>query len=583
MILNIDRVRSAFGRLKSWQVAAVMTVNGVATFFNGLANAFQGDDAYQIVNNPPVHSIGNLFQFFSASTFYNGEKLSGEYYRPLMTTVYSVIYTIFGAHPMVFHIVQLSVYIGAAFLLYLVLKHFLKQLLAFGLALVFLVHPINSQVVYSIPTMQDALFFFFGMLAIWILIYRKSTKSLRYAAGCLFLALLAKEAGWLFVIMAVLYVWWFDKDRLKSFLGILVLPLVIYGALKLNAVGLHHSQRAAPIDSVSLASRLLTAPSIVLFYLITLVFPRHLASTRYWVYSSFSVQHVLVPLLVIAIVVGAFVLGSRIVRQKLPKKAYKSYVFFGIWTVLGIVPYLQIVPLDMTVCETWFYFATAGLLGMVGLIIQTVKWRKWPVWPQLAIIVLAVLIIGGLSIRSAVRGSDYRSQYVLAQHDVLVEPGNYSALNNISQHLIDHQQYKGAAKYAQRSIDIYPVVSNYNNLGVSRQQSGDYPGAVQAYTQALKYNDLSVIYENLSLILIVYSDPTTAGQFLQKAITTHPHDFKLWVYTAVFEGARGNNAGAKTAITNATKYGQVPPYIYNNIMGAQPFTLPLLGKTLLIH
>ncbi len=579
----IDKIRVAFNRLSSRYVAVLMVLVGVATFFNGLTNPFQGDDTYQIVNNPPVHSIGNLFQFFGASTFYNGETLSGVYYRPLMSTMYSLIYTLFGAHTFMFHAVQLAVYIGGAFLLYLVLKHFIPPALSLLLALVFLVHPINSQIVYSIPTLQDALFFFFGMLALWLLIHYKSVNSLWAVAGCLLLALFSKEAGWLFVIMAVLYVWWFNRPRLKPFIGILVLPLALYVLLKVNAVGWHHSQHAGPIDSASLASRLLTAPSILLFYIKTLVLPLSLASTHYWVYATFSVAHVLVPLLTVLAVIVLFAYGGYRVRSKLPKRAYKTYLFFAIWAVLGLVPYLQIIPLDMTVCETWFYFATAGLFGMIGLSARTFSRRKMPAWSVVFLLIALCVVIIGFGVRSGLRGGDYRSQYVLAQHDVAVEPSNYSALSNISQHLIDTKKYNEAAAYAQRSIDVYPVMTNYNNLGVARQQAGNYPAAIQAYKQALKYNDLNIIYENLSLILIVHSSPTEASQFLQKAVIKYPHDFKLWVYLAIFEGARGNHAGAKAAISNASQYGQVPPYISTNIMNSQPFTLPLLGKSLLIH
>src|SRR6266571_1779293 len=166
----MQRFLAKINKLDPWQAACIIAVIGLCVFFTGLTNPFEGDDTYQIVNNPPVHSIKNIVTFFESSTFYNGAKLSGDYYRPTMTVVFSLLYTLFGPHTVAFHIMQLALYLASAFILYLVFKRFLKPALALALALIFLVHPLNPQIVYAIPTMQDALFFFFGILGLWLLI-----------------------------------------------------------------------------------------------------------------------------------------------------------------------------------------------------------------------------------------------------------------------------------------------------------------------------------------------------------------------------------------------------------------------------
>jgi hypothetical protein len=565
--------------LKSWQVACAFAVIGLAVFFSGLANPFQNDDTFQIVNNPPVHSIKNFPQFFQAGTYWDGQRLTGSYYRPMMTTAFSLIYTLFGAHPVAFHVVQLSLYIASAFLLYLVFKRFLKPAAALLLSLLFLVHPLNSQIVYSIATMQDVLFFFFGILALYLLMRSDLVKSLWAVSACLLLSLLSKEAGFVFIIVSLLYLFWFNKERILAFLGVTAVPVIIYLALRSHAVGLGSKQLAAPIDNVSLAGRLLTAPSIVEFYITKFTFPWKLASTYYWVYPKFTLTQTVLPLVVDLIAAGLIVYAGLLIRRKHPKTDFRVFSFFAAWTVLGVILYLQIVPLDMTVCETWFYFSVAGLLGMIGVALRSVKLRVAPAWLLVPVVVLLCI----LGIRSAFRGTDYRSQFILAQHDVAASPGDYSAMISISQHLIDQGNFKEAAAYAQRSIDIYPAVSNYNLLGVSLEQSGDYPGAAKAYNTALKYNNLSTVYENLGLILVVYSDPSTTSRFFQKALSVYPHDYKLWVYLAIFEGAKGSPDNAKAAIQNAMKYGAVPQLLYADIMTNQPFALPLLGKSLVVR
>ncbi len=574
-IFMLDKINA----LKPKHVAYIFAVVSLVVFFTGLKGGFQGDDRYQIVNNTPVHSISHIAQLFGSGTFYNGQHLTGIYYRPMMSSTFSLIYAIFGAHPIAYHLVQLVLFTASAFLLYLVFRKFIGQALSLFLALLFLVHPINSQAVFAIPSMQDALFMLFGLLGLWILMTYKSFRSQFLAAFCLFLALLSKETAVIFVFIALLYLFLFERKRLYKFILILIVPFAIYLALKLNAVGLSAKQNGAPIDNLGLAGRLINAPSILLFFFAKLIFPWKLATGYYWVHNKVSFLHFFLPLLLDVIVVGIFVyLGIR-VRRKLPNASFLAYIFFAVLAVVSVLPYLQIVPLDMTVCEDWFVPAVAGVLGMAGIATTSFKLRIDKRWP----ILLGVLIIALMGVRTAVRGTNYQTQYKLAVHDVSASKEDYSAMNNIAEGLTSQGKYRQAALYAKQSINIYPAISNYNNLGVALQDAGEYTQAEQAYNTALKYGSLSEIYENLGQIQLAYGVPPANFQFFQKAINTYPQDFKLWLYIAILEGSSNNKAAAKVAITNAVKYSPVPAVIYNDIMKDQPFTVPILGKVLLVQ
>src|SRR5262249_49408202 len=89
-------------RLTTTMSVLVITILGFATHFTGLRNPFVTEDYSQIINNPVVHSITNIGRFFGGSTFYVGghgaTHLVGIYYRPLMTTTFSILYTLFGPH-----------------------------------------------------------------------------------------------------------------------------------------------------------------------------------------------------------------------------------------------------------------------------------------------------------------------------------------------------------------------------------------------------------------------------------------------------------------------------------------------------
>ena len=564
-------------------VALLFTIIGIVVFASGLMRPFQNDDAPQIVDNQIVHSFGNISKFFAGSTFYDGEKLSGIYYRPLMTTTYSLIYSVSGAQPTAYHLVQLALHVGTAVLVFLVLTRWLKRPTAFILALIFLIHPLNSQVVLSIPTMQDALYAFFGMWALWRLIMHGKEKSYWDVAGLLMLSLFSKEAGILFVIITLLYQWFYRRDELRKFILTLLAPIALYLAARLSAVGFVPAQHAGPINDLTFWQRLLTLPSAFLFYFVQFVWPSQLALTRYWTHESWSLGGVVVPLLIDIILIALMVAGFIAVKRRLKKPQAIGYGFFALWLAIGMAPYLQILPgLDMTACETWFYVPMIGLLGMIGITLQLVPWKRVKrQWQTIGLILLALVIVA-LGARSVMRGFDYSSQTNLAYVDLTVEADNYAALNNISQSYLDKGDYEKGIEYAKRSIDRFPVSSNYVNLGAGLQLLHQYPQALAAYDKALSYGESSTIYANLALIHIVASKPVVASAFFARVLHQYPHDFKLWLYDAVFEGALGNHDAAKTAITTASQYGEVPSGIYTSIMNSTPFTLPILDKKVLI-
>jgi hypothetical protein len=553
--------------------AVIILVAGVATFFSGISNPFIGDDNSQIVNSLPVHSITNIGTFFTSGTFYAGnDQLGGPYYRPLMITVYSLLYTIFGPNPLYFHLFQLLLCVSSAIILYFFFRYSFKPALALPISLIFLVHPINSQVVFAMPKMGDALFFFFGILALWLLIRFHSIRSLLAVAVCLLLSLLAKETGILFVAMALVYLIGFNRGRLYPFIGIMLLPIALYVALDISSTGLNHNPYNSPIDNLDLGGRLLTAPSIVLFYLTKFVWPLQLASAYYWVHPTFSFQYFVLPLAVdLAVIAGIVYIGSQ-VRNRGTKAQHRTFWFFATWLALGLIAHLQIIPLDMTVSENWFYFPMVGILGMTGITLSIFA-PSIRVDRRIFVAIISVLIVL-LGIRTAARGADWSNEYTLAQHDVAVSPEDYSADVLIAGYL-DHQgNLAGAREYANNAVSAYKTGSTYNALGSALYTSGDYAQAKQAYLTALTYQQVSLIYDNLASLTLYYGDPSQNRSFLISAVQMFPQDGTLWLRLAVFDQRNHDNADAKVAISNAYTYGAGNQVAYTQIMNDAPITIP---------
>jgi protein O-mannosyl-transferase len=579
-IAGNGKLLTKLNTIKSWQVACVIAVVGLGVFFSGLNGGFQGDDKLQIVDNLPVHSLSNLPQFFGSSTFWNGESLVGSFYRPMMTVTFSLIYSLFGANPLAFHIFQLLLYIACAFVLFLFIRPFFKSALALLVALLFLVHPINSQVVFAIPSMQEPLFFLFGILALFTLSRSQTNKSFVIAALFLLLSMLSKESGIIFAGLTVVYLGLFKRERTFSFIKIAAIPAILYILLREHAVGfLPSTIHAAPISTLSFGERMLTLPSIIVFYIGTFLFPANLATSYYWTHQAFNISDVAVPLAIVVLIIGGLIYAGNIVKKRALKNEFLLYLFFGIWAIVGLLPYLQIIPLDMTACEPWFFASIPGFLGMIAVLLSTAMPKPQTKW----VYIIAVPIIFALGVRTAIRGVDYASQYTLASKDISVSKDSYLAMNNLAQSLIQTNRLDEALTYARSSINIYPAVTNYTNLGVIKQKQGDFDGAKRAYEKALEYGSLGITYENLGIVNLTVGDHQKNVIFFHEALKAYPRNNRVWTYLAIQEAENGAHQKSKVAITTAAHYGAVPQQLYYAIMNEQAFDITLPGSNRIIH
>jgi len=556
----------------------ILITAGSLVFFNGLFGNFVSDDVSQLVENPIVQSMRNIGNFFTSSTFYNGGNLEGTFYKPLQSTIFSVIYSFFGANPFFFHLFQLIVHIASAYLLYLVLKHFFRNIPALILALIFLVHPINSQAVFYISATQDILFFFFGILALYITTTFKSKKNLILVALFLFLSLLSKETGIAFSIITACYVLLYDRKRFNSLFLCIMMVFAFYLLLRINAVGLLTKSSAAPITKADFMSRLMTMPFILFTYLRIFIFPLFLSSSYQWIITTISFSKFILPLLVdiLFIVVSTCYL---IFLRRRKSEGFKSFLFFFIWFWIGIFIHIQIIPLDVSLAERWFYFPIVGLLGMVGIFLESVHLKIENKW----LIVVAVVLLVVLSTRTIMRSFDWKDNFTLATHDVKVSPDSYELENSISYELINRGKFDQALVHEERSIQLFPYYTNYLNLGAIYFNLGDYERAKEAYFRSISFGDYYQTYEGLGGLTLVSGDVKDNIVFLNKALKKFPRDAKLWLFLAIVQYRNGEVDVAKNSINTAYKYDQGNAFVYKKIMNNEPLDLKIQGAHLEIN
>lgn len=561
-----------FSDITSKKAILIISILGIVVFGNSLGNGFVGDDMAQIVSNYSVHSASNIFRFFSGSTFYNtGSQLGGLYYKPLLSTTYSLIFTVFGSRAVAFHAFSIFFHLVVTSLLFLILARFFRKPLSLILSLIFLVHPLNSEVVYYISDLQDSLFMFFGLLGLYKIFRIKSTNSIIIASIFFFLSVLSKETGVLFFPLALIYIYTYERKYLYQLLAILSFTILIYLGLRMNAIGIFVIPDNAPIATLNLTERILHIPSIIFFYIKTFIFPLHLSVSWHWTIRSLTLRDFYLPLLVDILTLGLIVyFGAKLYKQK-QSFHFKSYLFFSLWLLVGLLIHLQIVPLDATVADRWFYFTMAGSLGIVGTLLQVYNIRL----TNKDIIIIVIAILGILSVRTFIRGFDWRNNFILYSHDVKVSD-SFVLENGISYELAEMGHYNEARVHAERSIELFPYFINYNSLGNAYVFLADYQKAQAAYKKALEYSEYYQLYNNLGFIYVtIDGDEDEEIEFIKKGIKLYPENSNLWFYLAILQYKIDRVSEAKNSILNAQKYNY-----NNNIDIKKTYNAIILGQPL---
>ncbi len=549
---------------------------GFIVYANAMFNPFIADDQSQIVENPIIHSIINFPYFFTGGSFNAGGGAAGIYYKPLFSLMLSIIFTLFGPSPFFFHTAQLSLHIINAILVFFLCKKFLKRHFAFFLSLIFLIHPINSESVIYISGMQEPLFFFFGIIGLFLLMRNRITiLSFFFTSVCLFLSLLSKETGILFVLIAIVYALLFKRNLLKYCIVFFALTVGVYLFLRIVIGGIYFNREVlSPMMQASFFERIISFPSFFFYYIKTFFFPYSALFSQQWVVKQINFTSFIAPLLIDLFFLSVlFAIGA--VLKKHSKKSIKIFLFFSLWFLFGIIFHSQLFPLDTTVSDRWFYFSIIGLLGVLGVGYEYLI-DAGPGIKKTIIAIIAITIISLLSIRTTVRNTNWSSPIVLYSHDILLMPPNFSLENSLSYEYLKEMKLPQAFAHAKKSVGLFPTFLNLTNLGAVYTQMGDINKGRTYFLKALQKGDFYLTYQNLAGISAFYDQPGEAKKDILKYIKRFPGNSKLYIYLSVAFYRGGDSKNAKIYAQKACQlsYDSECLYLLNQIENR----LPIEGK-----
>ncbi|MBK8806067.1 MAG: hypothetical protein IPO21_05220 [Bacteroidales bacterium] len=177
----------------------IILISVFIIYGNTLRNEYALDDAIVITQNDftkeGFSGIGKHLSNESFTGFFKEEKklVSGGRYRPLSFITFSLEYEFFGENPHVSHFINIVLYILLSLLIFKILLLLFKEenqvwykRISFWATMLFVFHPIHTEVVANIKGRDEILTFLGALAALYVaILYVKASKPKMQKTSCL--------------------------------------------------------------------------------------------------------------------------------------------------------------------------------------------------------------------------------------------------------------------------------------------------------------------------------------------------------------------------------------------------------------
>ncbi len=534
-----------------------LIIIGFSLYAVNLHNKLFWDDDDWIVNNAYVHDFSHLKEIFTQNIL-SGFGLNSNYYRPLLLISFAVNYTIHGIKPFGYHLLSNGFHVANGILVFLLLlSAFKRKLPAFLAALLFLIHPLQTETVTYISGRGDPMSVFFMLLALWLFIKAESGKRkwlwLAVSLSSFILAILSRETAVLLpALLMVFYIAFLSNERfLKSIGGALskTLPYwaisAIYGILRLTVLNFNNTLNFYSQTNVytqHLSYRLYTFGHALFEYFKLIFAPVNLHMERNLsVDTSFFQWPVwLVGLAVLGLVWWLIFLYRRSLRSRnLEPRTYNlapfQIWFFGVgWFFVAMLPVSGIVPINAIMYEHWLYLPLIGLFAFAGFyldkLLSFAKSKKLFLFYLLVIILVAYFAFFAVT---SIKRNILWGKPVEFYNDILkYNPTSIRILNNLGNTYSAQGDLKNAADVYQRAIsspDGNNFAQPYYNLGNIYRDMGNTDKAIEEYKNAIEVDpNFPFAYQNLAVIYANRGDLNNAAKMLEKVKKLKPYDARVY-------------------------------------------------------
>jgi len=463
---------------------------------NTLFHQYALDDAIVITQNEytkkGISGIREILTTDSFTGFFGQQKnlVAGGRYRPLSVVTFALEYHFFGANPFLSHFINILLYALTLVLVFFTLNQLLHfensysaTLLAFLAMLLFMLHPLHTEVVANIKGRDEILSTLFALLATWFTI-KKSKKHFGFnwlfGGICLFLALLSKENALAFLVLIPLAGFLFlnagYKKAVLQFLFLLV-PSLIFLIIRHRVLGGFHSGVSTelmnnPFAEATTMERFATVFYTWLVYFKLLIFPHPLTYDYYPYHISLMNFGSWKVWLSLILVLGVLVLGIKSFR----KNRLLFFTLIGFAGTFAPVSNL-LFPVGTFMNERFLYMPSLfWSLFLAWVLIYGYSQIKSKTYSKLFLVASGLYFIGFYALKTIHRNIAWENDFVLFTTDVITS--DQSAKSNCSaggklwekgKTLPKGKQqidlYEKSESYLRRAIKIHPNYADAWLLG----------------------------------------------------------------------------------------------------------------------
>lgn len=525
-------------------VAFTFAVYGIT-----IKNYYNLDDYHIAKNNPDfeqgIRAIPRIFTTLYAT---EGELSYG--YRPLIRTSFVIEYELFGKNPYLSHLFNVVFFALVAFLLFKVLRRILRDFnpfLPFIVTLLFVAHPIHTEIVASLKNRDELFMMIFALLSLDQALKFADTrrkKHLYLTLGLFLLAVLSKSTAAAFLPIIPLSVYFFTDMDLKQNLRFSAMIIAI-GLITALGPMLYLPSFARPMSLTEnplavhggIIQHLAYGGFTLIFYLKLLIVPHPLR--YYYGYNMFpdlSLGNIWVLLgLVLHLALLAYAIW------KISEKNILSYIILiylsGIFLFSNLVK-----PAPGIIAERFAFVSSIGFCLALGYFL----FRLFLVNPSkksvsgaklTGILAVTFLILLPLSAKTIFRNREWQTEYTLYKADMpylwnsvrgndlyaneIMKGVNKELAKPVNVLKFVEPQVKEAIRHWKRAVEIEPDFSSaYRNLGIiySRVYKNQ-DTAIYYFNESLKYEpDNPMTYFNLGMSYEGKNDFARAIECYQKSL-----------------------------------------------------------------
>lgn len=489
---------------------------------------FAMDDNIMIKLNKSVQKgTAGFGELFTKSMVYGSNGRNDGAYRPITMMSFALDKQVFGNKPEAFHFINVLLYAVSSIFLFSLLRAFFPTwhlFFPFLIVLLFITHPVHTEVVANIKSRDEILSFMFSVLAM-LMVFRSGQSNavvmLWLAFPVFLLGCLSKETALTLVVLVPMSLYFFTtrswkeilKTSLPFFAGALVYMLLRTSFL--DSVGSSTAIRV--IDNTLMAAananeKYATILFITWKYLWLLIFPHPLS----WDYSikqipicNFSEIRTLLPLLLFTAMVIFTFLGLK-------SRNVLSWCILFFFTTLALVSNI-LIPIAATMAERFLYFPSLSFcMALVFVVTKLTKTdlKSFSWFKNRVLLTVIGVIVLAYSAKTYARSGDWRNNLALFESGVKSAPNSTRTHSSLAyEYAVQAEQARSAEEqrtYYTKSIEEFKTAlaiydgnrEGWYNIAHTYDLMNNFDEAEKYYKKAIEidpktanaYNNLGAIY-----------------------------------------------------------------------------------------